>query len=82
MKLTIVEKKTFLAGLQCTLTSSCAIMDVKILRSVAVKSSLFGVVIGTFWCFSTSILPKNSRKNEGGTFVEFFVSKRSRTMSK
>ena len=24
MKLTIVEKKTFLAGLQCTLTSSCA----------------------------------------------------------
>ena len=25
MKLTIVEKKTFLAGLQCTLTSSCAI---------------------------------------------------------
>ena len=25
MKLAIVEKKTFLAGLQCTLTSSCAI---------------------------------------------------------
>ena len=24
MKLAIVEKKTFLAGLQCTLTSSCA----------------------------------------------------------
>ena len=24
MKLTIVEKKTYLAGLQCTLTSSCA----------------------------------------------------------
>ena len=26
MKLAIVEKKTFLAGLQCTLTSSCAII--------------------------------------------------------
>ena len=26
MKLAIVEKKTFLAGLQCTLTSSCAIV--------------------------------------------------------
>ena len=25
MKLAIVEKKTFLAGLQCTVTSSCAI---------------------------------------------------------
>ena len=30
MKLTIVEKKTFLAGLQCTLTSSCAKKDVQV----------------------------------------------------
>ena len=25
---------------------------------------------GTFWYFSASILPQNSRKNEGGTFAE------------
>ena len=29
MKLAIVGKKTFLAGLQCTLTSSCAIKNAK-----------------------------------------------------
>ena len=45
MKLAIVEKKTFLAGLQCTLTSSCAktitFSNIKILKNknLAVSNS-------------------------------------------
>ena len=65
MKLAIVEKKTFLAGLQCTLTSSCAKIEgeknfgKKILQC---RKKLKG---GTLWDFPTSILKQNSKKLKG-----------------
>ena len=37
MKLAIVEKKTFLAGLQCTLTSSCAIIHLFVFDLIRAK---------------------------------------------
>ena len=36
MKLATVEKKTFLAGLQCTLTSSCAKSEGDILETLKI----------------------------------------------
>ena len=38
MKLAIEEKKTFLAGLQCTLTSSCAIIS-RTIETILLKLS-------------------------------------------
>ena len=46
MKLATVEKKTFLAGLQCTLTSSCAKTKMRNFNSLIVPNNVKGGPLG------------------------------------
>ena len=65
-------KKTFLAGLQCTLTSSCA-------KKV---SQCRKTERGALWDFPTSILTQIAKKIDGGTLWGKNFPKKSLTVPK